>query len=96
MAAEMLLQYLWEHRLWEQCDMHTTDGKRVQVIDPGRRNTDAGPDFFNAKVSIDGKMWAGNIEIHVKSSDWRRHGHHNDSAYDTVILHVVGEADEDV
>ncbi len=96
MAAEMLLQYLWEHRLWEQCDMLTTDGKKVQVIDPGRRNNDAGPDFFNAKISIDSKMWAGNVEIHVKSSDWRRHGHQNDKAYDSVILHVVGEADEEV
>ncbi len=93
MAAEMLLQYLWEHRLWEQCDLFTTDGRRIQVIDPGRRNTDAGPDFFNAKVMIGDRMWAGNVEIHVRASDWYRHHHDGDTAYDSVILHVVGESD---
>ena len=96
MAAEMLLQYLWEHRLWEQCDLHTTDGNPIQVIDPGRRNTDSGPDFFNAKIIIDGRTWAGNVEIHVRAGDWYRHGHDKDKAYDSVILHVVGEADTDV
>ncbi|MDE6288376.1 MAG: DUF2851 family protein [Muribaculaceae bacterium] len=93
MGAEMLLQYLWEHRLWERRDMFTTQGAPVTVIDPGRRNNDAGPDFFNAKILIDGHMWAGNVEIHVKASDWHRHRHHLDPAYDTVILHVVGDND---
>lgn len=87
------MQYVWQHRLWLQSDMHTVDGRRVQVIDPGLLNTDAGPDFFNAKLSIDGRMWAGNVEIHVRASDWHRHGHHNDPAYDTVILHVVDRDD---
>lgn len=86
---EKLMQYVWQHRLWQQGDMRTVDGRRVQVIDPGLLNTDAGPDFFNAKVSIDGHTWAGNVEIHVRASDWHRHGHHTDHAYDTVILHVV-------
>lgn len=90
---ERLMQYVWQHRLWLQSDMLTVDGRRVQVIDPGLLNTDAGPDFFNAKVSIDGRMWAGNVEIHVRASDWHRHGHDHDPAYDSVILHVVDSDD---
>ncbi len=93
MAAEMLLQYMWEHRLWPYGTFVTTDGRRIEVLDPGRRNTDAGPDFFNAKLRIGCDMWAGNVEIHDRASDWMRHGHQNDCAYDTVILHVVGESD---
>lgn len=94
--AEKLLQFLWEHRLWEQRDMYTTAGERVNIIDPGLRNTGSGPDFFNAKVEIDGRKWAGNIEIHVRSSDWHRHGHQHDPAYDSIILHVVGSADIEI
>ena len=69
------MQYVWQHRLWRQNDMRTVDGRRLQVIDPGRLNNDAGPDFFNAKISIDGRIWAGNVEIHFRASDWHRHGH---------------------
>ena len=83
------MQYIWCHRLWLQPDMVTTDGRPVQVLDPGRLNTDSGPDFFNAKVAIGGDMWVGNVEIHVRASDWHRHGHDGDPAYDNVILHVV-------
>lgn len=83
------MQYIWCHRLWLQPDMVTTDGRPVQVIDPGRPNSDSGPDFFNAKVSIGGEVWVGNVEIHVRASDWYRHGHDGDPAYDNVILHVV-------
>ncbi len=71
-----------------------SDGRTLEVIDPGRLNTDSGPDFFNSKIKADGTEWAGNIEIHVKASDWMRHGHHNDPAYDSIILHVVGVADQ--
>ncbi len=63
------------------------------VLDPGRLNTDAGPDFFNAKVIIDGQKWAGDIEIHVRASDWHRHRHDHDPAYRSVILHVVARDD---
>ncbi len=68
-------------------------GEKVRVIDPGILNKDSGPDFFNAKVKIDGKTWVGNIEIHMKASDWHRHGHSNDQAYENVILHVVAISD---
>ncbi len=86
---EKLMQYIWQHQLIDTQHLVTIDGKRVQVIDAGRLNRDAGPDFFNAKIRIDGCMWVGNIEIHYRASDWRRHNHHNDKAYDSVILHIV-------
>lgn len=87
------MHYVWQHKLWLQSDMTTVDGRRVQVIDPGLHNTDAGPDFFNAKLRIGGEMWCGNVEIHVRASDWFRHGHQRDMAYDSVVLHVVGRDD---
>lgn len=93
---EQLLQYVWQHRLWRSEDMVTNDGRPVRVLDPGLLNTDAGPDFFNAKVEIDGRLWVGNVEIHVRASDWRRHGHDQDRAYDNVILHVVSKDDAPV
>ncbi len=93
---EHLMHYIWQHRLWRSEDMTTNDGRRVRVIDPGLLNSDAGPDFFNAKVEIDGQMWVGNIEMHVRASDWKRHGHDHDSAYDNVVLHVVDKDDAPV
>ena len=93
---EGLLQYIWQHKLWLSEDMVTGDGLKVRVIDPGLLNTDAGPDFFNAKVEIDGRLWIGNVEIHVRASDWKRHHHDEDPAYDSVILHVVEKDDAPV
>ena len=92
----MLMQYVWEHRLWLQEKMVTNTGLRIRIIDPGVRNTDAGPDFFNAKIEIDGCLWVGNVEIHNRASDWRRHGHNEDEAYDSVVLHVVNKDDAQV
>lgn len=85
---EMVYQYMWKHRLIGE--KATTDGRRVEVISPGRHNTDAGPDFYGARIRIGGEEWAGTVEVHVKASDWHRHGHESDPAYDNVILHVVG------
>ena len=93
---EGLLQYIWQHKLWLSEDMVTNDGRKVRVIDPGLLNTDSGPDFFNAKVEIDGHLWVGNVEIHVRASDWKRHHHDEDPAYDNVILHVVEKDDAPV
>ncbi len=90
---ERLLHYIWRHKIFPLHELRTTDGQRVVVIDPGLPNTNAGPDFFNAKLKLDGMLWVGNVEIHDRSSQWMRHGHQTDEAYDSVILHVVGRAD---
>ena len=93
---EYLLHYVWKHLLDRTRPMATTDGRAVRVIDPGLRNGDAGPDFFNAKVEIGGTMWAGCVEVHDRSSDWYAHGHDRDRAYDSVVLHVCKVADRPV
>ena len=93
---EILLHYIWEHRLWAGFTQQTTDGRTVEILSVGEHNRDAGPDYSHAKVRIDGQVWVGNIEIHVCSSDWARHRHHLDKAYDNVILHVVRTADKPI
>lgn len=93
---EELMQYVWQFRLWPPGDMSTIDGRRIVVVDPGMLNRDAGPDFFNAKVMIDGTMWCGNVEMHVRASDWYRHGHDRDEAYESVMLHVVDVSDAEI
>ena len=93
---EQLLHYVWRHRIYPLRPLQTTDGQPLEVIDPGLPHTDAGPDFFNAKVKLGGTLWAGDVEVHDRASDWLRHGHDRDRAYDRVVLHVVGEADCDV
>ena len=77
-------------------ELRTTDGKLVEVIDPGLHNRNAGPDFFNAKIKVGGMLWIGNVEIHDKSSDWYLHRHDKDACYDNVVLHVAGLIDSDV
>lgn len=93
---EQLLHYVWKHKIFPLQMLQTTSGQPVEVIDPGLPNTNAGPDFFNAKLKIDGTLWVGNVEIHTQASDWQSHGHDRDRAYDTVILHVVEESNCDV
>lgn len=93
---EQLLHYVWKHKLFPLTELSTTQGRRVEVIDPGLHNSNAGPDFFNAKVKINGMLWVGNIEIHDKASDWVLHGHDKDERYDNVILHVCGCVDAEV
>ena len=92
---EEFLYYIWENRLLSK-DLQTTEGEKVDIISTGYRNTDSGPDFLEAKIQIGDKLWAGHVEIHVKSSDWNRHGHQTDKAYKNVILHVVYENDTQV
>ena len=92
---ESFLYYLWENRL--VIGPLLTNGKQsVEIINPGHRNTDSGPDYLEAKIKIGEQLWAGHVEIHVKSSDWNRHGHQHDKAYRNVVLHVVYEHDADV
>jgi hypothetical protein len=90
---EDLLQYAWQFKFFSKMPTETTKGEKVDIIDYGQKNENAGPDFFNAKVRIGETLWAGNIEMHCLSSDWIRHKHHNDDRYDSVILHVVEKAD---
>lgn len=91
---EELMYYVWQHRIFQS--ISTIDDTELEIIHPGLRNFDAGPDFFNAKIRINGMLWAGNVEMHVKSSDWFRHHHHEDKVYDSVILHVVLQADAEI
>ena len=93
---EQLLQYVWKHKILPLECLETTDGKALEIIDPGLHNRNAGPDFFNAKLRIGNTMWVGNVEIHEHSKDWFRHGHDSDPAYDNVVLHVVEDVDCDV
>lgn len=88
---EELMYFVWQQRLVHS--LVTPDGQSFTIIHPGLRNLDAGPDFFNAKIKIDGITWAGNVEMHCRASDWYRHHHDDDYAYNNVILHVVLEAD---
>jgi hypothetical protein len=94
--SEQLLHYIWRNRLYNTDSLITEDGVKVEVIDPGLHNENAGPDFFNSKIKTRGKVWAGNVEIHRTSSDWVKHGHHKDKAYNSVILHLVEEIDTEV
>jgi len=86
---EEFLQFIWKHGLFTKTSLRTIDGKPLEIISTGQFNTDSGPDFFNAKIRIGETIWAGNIEIHQKSSHWYRHRHNTDAAYDNVVLHVV-------
>lgn len=91
---ENLMYYVWQQRLFSS--LVTVDGDPIEVIHPGLRNTGAGPDFFNAKIRMDGLLFAGNVEMHVRASDWYRHNHNEDRSYDSVVLHVVMQADAQI
>lgn len=93
---EIVLHYIWEHCLWAGMAQQTTDGRSVEILSVGEHNRDSGPDYSHARILIDGHEWIGNIEIHVSSSDWVKHRHHLDKAYDNIILHVVRTADKPV
>ncbi|MCD7916409.1 MAG: DUF2851 family protein [Tannerellaceae bacterium] len=93
---ERLLHYVWKYRLYPGMTLLTTDEKPVTILDPGIHNTDAGPDFFNAKLKIEDTVWVGNVEIHSKASDWHQHKHSLDKRYDSIILHVVGVDDRQI
>jgi Protein of unknown function (DUF2851) len=90
--TEDFLHFIWKFRLPGQ-HFHTTAGEDLLIVKPGEHNHDAGPDFHNAQVRLGETLWAGNVEIHIRSSDWIRHKHQHDEAYDNIILHVVFEDD---
>ncbi len=93
---EAFLHYLWRRQKFEPSPWRGTKGECIELIDPGWLNADSGPDFKEAKVYINGILWAGQVELHVRSSDWYRHQHQGDPAYANVILHVVYEEDRAV
>lgn len=93
---EDFLQFIWKQNLFSKVNLFSTKGNAIEILDVGKQNFDAGPDFFDARVKIDNVLWAGNIEIHLKSSLWYSHCHDKDSAYDNVILHVVLKDDASV
>ncbi len=96
MMNEDFLHYLWKHRQFDSTDLKTEQNEDVEIVHCGFHNENAGPDFLDARVRINGTLWAGNVEIHIASSDWYKHGHQNDPAYENVILHVVFNQDKEV
>ena len=93
---EDFLHYLWKFKNFNNLDLKTTSGELITITHVGQYLEQSGPDFFNAQICIANQKWAGNVEIHLKSSDWYVHHHEKDSAYENVILHVVWEHDIDV
>jgi len=89
---EEFFHYLWKYRLLDK-ELRTVAGDPLTILHPGTHNHDSGPDFFNSRIRFGDTTWAGNVEIHVNSSDWYKHNHQQDRAYDNVILHVVYEND---
>jgi len=93
---EDFLHYLWKHKKITTTNLKTTKGEKIVINNVGEHNHNAGPDFFNAQLKIENQLWAGNLEIHIKSSDWYLHNHEIDSNYDNVIIHVVWEHDTEI
>ncbi len=90
---EALFQFIWQYSLYQPGGLMTAAGEPLTVMFCGKLNRDAGPDFLEAKIKVGKTILVGNIELHIKSSDWLKHGHQNDAAYQNLILHVVYEED---
>lgn len=86
---EDFLQFIWKYRYFSTKSLSTTAGETLEITKPGEHNTNGGPDFLNARITIGDTQWAGNIEVHLNSSDWMKHKHNKDKSYDNIILHVV-------
>ena len=93
--GEDYVQFAWKFRLFKHKNLIHNDDP-LEIIDPGEQNNSSGPDFFNARIKLGKTIWAGNIEVHIRASDWFRHEHHKDPAYDSIILHVVLKNDEEI
>lgn len=87
--TEDFLHYIWKYRLFDNKILRTSANEKIDIIKPGEHNTNGGPDFSNARIKIGSTTWAGNVEIHIHASDWEKHKHHKNNAYDNIILHVV-------
>ncbi len=90
---EEFIHYIWKTKQFNPVDLKTEDGQSITIIHPGEHNHSSGPDFFNAQLMLGEIAWSGNVEIHTKASDWMKHKHQHDHAYNNVILHVVYESD---
>ncbi|WP_196890563.1 DUF2851 family protein [Aureivirga marina] len=93
---EDFLHYVWKYKLFNNLILETTEKENIKIEFVGTQNFDSGPDFFNAKMEINQQLWAGNVEIHLNSSDWYSHNHETDTSYDNVILHVVWNHDAEI
>ncbi len=93
---EDFIHFLWKYKLFNTTDLHTTANIPLEIVHTGFPNYDSGPDFSAAKIKLGDTVWAGNVEIHINSSDWYRHGHQNDEAYQNIILHVVMHHDGEI
>ena len=93
---EDFLHFIWKHKKFDLTNLKSTNDELIEIVSVGQHNLNSGPDFFNAQLRINDQLWAGNVEIHINSSDWYVHNHEVDSAYDNVILHVVWEHDSEV
>jgi hypothetical protein len=91
---ERLLQFIWQSQYFNTRELATTGGETILTVHPGILNHNQGPDFMDARIRIGGTLWVGKVELHVRSSDWKRHRHEKDLNYQTVILHVVWEDDD--
>jgi hypothetical protein len=96
MFPEALLHYVWKFRLFDHSNLKTVDGENVEILQPGLHNRNSGPDFSEARIRIADKLWIGQVELHLSASDWHKHRHDGDGAYDNVILHVVYEKDTEL
>src|SRR5690349_15026574 len=93
---ESFLHYIWQFQYFNKQELRCSTGEEIIVVNPGLKNTHAGPDFYNAKLKLGNMEWAGSVEIHIYSSGWREHRHQDDAAYENVVLHVVWEEDEKI
>src|SRR5687768_10247965 len=91
---ERLLQFIWQQQYFNHREIHFTNGIPFRIIHPGHYNEHQGPDFNDARIEYEGRTWAGNVELHVHSSDWKKHAHQQDELYRNVIIHVVWIDDE--
>ncbi len=91
--TEALFQFIWQHSLYRLTELSTTSGETLTIIHPGKLNRDSGPDFLEGRIKIDNTILVGNIELHIKTSDWLKHGHQHDASFQNLVLHVVYDND---
>ena len=89
--TERLLQFIWQFGYFNKNNLASLTGDAIQIIFPGNLNANQGPDFLDAKIRIGKTLWAGSVELHLKTSDWKKHNHQNDKNYKNVILHSLGK-----